>query len=214
MNSDQVKYYSLRAGEYEKIYDKPERKNDLAFISEYLKNHFRDKQVLEIACGTGYWTRIISETAESIFASDINPAVLEIAGAKQYECPVEFNVDDLFNLPGDEGTFDAGFAGFIWSHIPRNELLQFIDNFLVKIKSGGIAIFIDNEYVEGNSTPIAFTDENGNTCQIRKLEDGSEYKVIKNYPSDDELTRSLEPYSSNIEIKRLEFFWILKINLS
>ncbi len=213
MNNDQVKYYSLRAGEYDKIYDKPERQNDLAVISKYLKNNFKDKRVMEIACGTGYWTKIISETAEKILASDINPAVLEIARSKQYKCPVEFKLDDLFNLSRVRGKFDSGFAGFIWSHIPRKDLAILLEKFLAKIKNGGTAIFIDNEYVAGNSTPVAFKDEDDNTYQIRKLQDGSEHKVLKNYPTDDELITLLKPYSSNLKVERLRYFWILRITL-
>jgi len=95
MNTDQVIYYSERAPEYEEIYEKPERQDELAQISHYLTNNFRNKQVKEIACGTGYWTKYISETAYSITASDINDSALEIAKSKSYDCPVEFINEDI-----------------------------------------------------------------------------------------------------------------------
>lgn len=82
MNSNQKKYYSERAGEYEEIYQKPERQDDLNKLKRILKEIFRDKSVYEIACGTGYWTRVISNTAKIIRASDINGPVLEIARSK------------------------------------------------------------------------------------------------------------------------------------
>lgn len=182
MNTDQIRYYSERAHEYEKIYAKPERQHDLTTISKYLKDNFNNKQVVEIACGTGYWTRFISESAESIMASDINPKVLEIAKSKAYNCPVEFVIDDVYKPSPLNKSFDAGFAGFILSHIPKNDLPVFFNLFISKIQKGGSVIFIDNEYVKGNSTPISFTDNSGNSYQLRKLEDGSEHRVIKNYP--------------------------------
>lgn len=86
--------------------------------------------------------------------------------------------------------------------------------FISKINKGSTVIIIDNEYVEGNSTPIDFTDESGNSYQLRKLEDGSEHRVIKNYPSDDELKMLLKPYASLVKIERLEYFWILKFNVT
>ena len=214
MNYDQVKYYSERAKEYEKIYLKPERQNDLSTISQYLKDHFMNKTVMEIACGTGYWTKFISESAESVVASDINENVLKLAKSKMYKCPVDFIAEDVFNISRGSGSYDAGFGGFIWSHISVNELAPFLKSFLANIKPGGTAIFIDNEYVEGNSTPIAFYDDEGNTYQIRKLDDGSEYRVIKNYPSDDKMIDLIRPFASEYGIKRLRYFWILRIILS
>ena len=82
MNTNLISYYKQRAAEYEAIYAKPERKEDLDKAAEILKAIFTDKHVLEIACGTGYWTKHISETAESVLATDINPEVLEIARLK------------------------------------------------------------------------------------------------------------------------------------
>ncbi|MBK7443258.1 MAG: hypothetical protein IPI65_17635 [Bacteroidetes bacterium] len=66
MNTDLVLYYKDRAEEYEKIYSKPERQEDLKSAATILQEIFADKQVLEIACGTGYWTEKIAVTATSI----------------------------------------------------------------------------------------------------------------------------------------------------
>lgn len=210
LNTDQIQYYSERANEYEKIYDKPERQHDLAVISQYLKNNLKNKQVLEIACGTGYWTKLISETAKFITAGDINSRVLEIAKTKEYKCPVEFIKDDIYKPSTINKSFNSGFAGFIWSHIPKDELDLFLSRFISKIDNGSTVIIIDNEYVEGNSTPIAFYDDSGNSYQIRKLEDGSEHTVIKNYPSDYELKMLVKPYADAVEIERMEYLWTLK----
>src|SRR5687767_9901285 len=99
MNSDLIKYYSDRAKEYEKIYSRPERQHDLPRASDMLKQIFAGKQVLEIACGTGYWTERIAKTAKSILATDINESVIEIARAKNYSpAAVSFQTIDLFAL--------------------------------------------------------------------------------------------------------------------
>ena len=145
MNTDQIQYYSERANEYEKIYDKPERENDLTVISQYLKTNLNNKQVLEIVCGTGYWTKFISETAISIIASDINPSVLEIAKSKEYKCPVDFILDDIYDPSSGNKFFNAGIAGLLWSHIPTNELDLFLHRFISKIDNGSTVIIIDNK---------------------------------------------------------------------
>src|SRR5688572_19001903 len=53
-------YYSKRAGEYERIYEKPERQSDLAKLKDVVRSFFASHVVLEVACGTGYWTQIIA----------------------------------------------------------------------------------------------------------------------------------------------------------
>ena len=52
-------------------------------------------------------------------------------------------------------------------------------------------MFLDNNYVEGSSTPIARRDSDGNTFQKRTLEDGAEFEVLKNFPTGTELCASV-----------------------
>ena len=46
-------YYNRRARVYEKIYEKPERQEDLSAISLELQNILSRHNILEVACGTG-----------------------------------------------------------------------------------------------------------------------------------------------------------------
>ena len=80
--TDMVQYYADRASEYERIYAKPERQSDLATLKDLIRKTFLDRSVLEIACGTGYWTEVLAGCAQSVVATDINEDVLEIARAK------------------------------------------------------------------------------------------------------------------------------------
>jgi demethylmenaquinone methyltransferase/2-methoxy-6-polyprenyl-1,4-benzoquinol methylase len=211
MNRDQIRYYSERAEEYEKIYDKPERQQDIHKVINFLQQYFNNKGLIEIACGTGYWTQLISKTAKNILATDVNEKVMDIAKSKQYEREnVEFKLVDVFNLPDELEKYEAGFGGFIWSHIPKQRLYLFLQNFLSVINPGGLVIFADNNYVEGSSTPIHKTDNNGNTFQKRKLNDGLEYSIIKNFPIDEELLSLIKPVGTDIEIKRFEYYWAIK----
>src|SRR5437016_12793062 len=106
-------YYARRAGEYEKIFAKPERQPDLAGVRTLLPGLFAGRDVLEVACGTGYWTRVISGSAKSILATDINEEVLEIARHKTYpNRNVAFQIADAYTLANGTGHFSAGLAGF------------------------------------------------------------------------------------------------------
>lgn len=54
MNTDIVSYYKARAEEYDKIYSQIERQMDFKKAIKIFQDIFANKQVLEIACGTGY----------------------------------------------------------------------------------------------------------------------------------------------------------------
>ncbi|NIP46779.1 MAG: methyltransferase domain-containing protein, partial [Gammaproteobacteria bacterium] len=77
-------YYRRRAGEYERIYEKPERQSDLKRLREIVPALLDGRRVLEIACGTGYWTQFVAERAVSVLATDINDTVLSLARRKAY----------------------------------------------------------------------------------------------------------------------------------
>src|SRR6266545_1931517 len=108
-------YYARRAGEYEKIFGKPERQSDLASLRTLLPGLFAGRDALEIACGTGYWTPLISGSARAVLATDINEEVLEIARHKNHpKHNVEFKIADAYTLANVSGRYSAGFAGFWW----------------------------------------------------------------------------------------------------
>ena len=210
MNSDLILYYKDRAKEYENIYSKPERQGDLLVASQILQKIFTDKSIFEIACGTGYWTEKIAATARNILATDINDAVIDIARSKNYPLDnVEFRNADIFDLE-DSAVYENLFGGFIWSHIKIQELDRFIDIANGLVKKAGTIVFMDNNYVEGSSLPITDKDEFGNTYQMRKLEDGSTHKVLKNFPAEDLIRQTLHDKAVNIELIRLQYYWILQ----
>jgi len=210
MSSEMVSYYKNRANEYEKVYLKPERQKDLLQLTDLLQKIFEDEVVFEIACGTGYWTERIAKTAKLIKATDINSSVLEIAKAKSYyPAQVTFEEADIFHLT-NTSPFTSLFGGFIWSHIDLHKIAEFIGIVSRQVKAGGTIVFIDNQYVEGSSLPIIDKDSFGNTYQTRKLENGSTYKVLKNFPSKHQIEELLKDNASDIKFVDLEYYLVLQ----
>jgi len=203
-------YYARRAEEYELIFHKPERQNDLRALRTFVVEAFAGRHVLEVACGTGYWTQVLARSAASVTAIDVNDEVLEIARAKpRVQENVEFRREDAYALPAFPRPFSGGLAGFWWSHIPKARLRAFLTGLHGAFAPGATMVFIDNAYVQGSSTPVSRRGVDGNTYQRRTLSDGSTHEVLKNFPTEAELRQALQGLADNVRVGFLPYFWVL-----
>jgi len=208
---DLAEYYRRRAGEYEAIYATPERQADLLILKKKISEMLRHASVLEVACGTGYWTTVIANAAASVMATDVAEEPMRIARAKEYpKKNVTFLEADAYALPDALGRFDAAFAGSWWSHVPRQRIAQFAASLHARLAPGARVLLLDNLYVEGNSTPISEVDAEGNTYQLRTLADGSKFRVLKNFPTKDELNRAL---GARVHYRALTHYWLAEYKL-
>lgn len=214
LDPDMQSYYAARASQYERIYAKPERQADLRRLESMIPVMFARRNVLEIACGTGYWTQHLVRTAASILATDLTEETLDVARDKNLPSDrVRFVAADAFALPSTLGQFDAAFAGFWWSHVKLSELDAFLVSLRARLAPGSVVAFLDNLYVEGNSTPIARRDADGNTWQNRRLEDGSEHLVLKNYPAESELIARVDDFGAELRYVRLDYYWLFSFEI-
>ena len=202
-------YYAARAREYESIYAKPERQADLRRLEALLPELLAGRKLVEIACGTGYWTQFLARTAQSVLALDASTETLALAAAKNLPpSRVTLRVADAYALPDELGSFDGAFAGFWWSHVPAREQARFLESLDRRLLPGARVVFLDNLYVEGSSTPIAHRDEDGNTYQRRRLADGSEHVVLKNFPTEADLCRAMAAVGRAARFERLDYYWV------
>lgn len=202
-------YYDLRAPYYDALYSKPERQADLGELKVHLQQCLAGRQVLEIACGTGYWTQAIAETARHITATDINQSMLGIARAKHYPAgKVDFSQADMYQL--QPGPYDALFGGFIWSHIPVQELSGWLEHLQRLLPAGGAMVFVDNRFADDSNTPIHSVDAEGNKYQKRFLPDGSEHLVMKNFPDRAQFAQLLP---GGFKLLELDYYWLLEYSI-
>ena len=202
-------YYRARAAEYDRIYLKPERQHDLAAIRSWLPGKFVGARVLEIACGTGYWTQFIAPVATAITAIDTAPETLDIARSRVPDSHATFVVGDAY-APPQEPPFDAAFAGFWFSHVPKARRQAFLRGLAGCLRPQATVVFIDNLYVAGSSSPITEHGADGNTFQTRRLADGSSHQVIKNFPTENELIEAVGSIAASVTYTRWEYFWALE----
>ena len=92
--------------------------------------------------------------------------------------------------------------------MPVREQARFLQSLDRRLAAGGRVVLLDNLYVEGNSTAIAQRDGDGNTFQRRRLADGSEHLVLKNFPTEGELRAAVGRFGRNFQFVRLEYYWV------
>src|SRR5947207_15837575 len=120
IESNTADYYAGRAPEFERVYEKPERQEQLRELEELVRATLAGRRVLEVACGTGYWTAVAVATAAHVTAFDVNESVLALARAKNLDPRrVTFLAGDAYDAPRCAGPFDAALVAFLLSHIPR-----------------------------------------------------------------------------------------------
>jgi len=207
-------YYSKRAAEYEQVYEKPERQRELEWLRRRVPEVFRGRTVLEVACGTGYWTQFIAPAARRVYAGDINESVLEIAREKPIPPgKATFFKADAVSLDNVPPGCNAAFAGFWWSHVKKSDLATFLANLAARLEPGSLVGILDNSWAHGSSTPISRTDAEGNTYQMRKLANGEQFEVLKNFPTPDELAAAVRPVAREAHLEALNFYWLLVFTL-
>ena len=209
-SKEQIEYYRKRAAEYEQIYyrDVPERRteidNEAARLKELVKNH----RVLDIACGTGYWTEIMSHSARSITACDLSSEMIIEAKKKSYNCPVDFLLADLNELPFDEKSFDFISLGFWFSHHPRQDYQTLFEILKSFIKDDSQIWMIDNNPpAEGANLASAGSDRYQNNYKKRFLDNGEEFVIIKNYFRKDDLINIFSPYFDIRDVIFKKYYW-------
>ncbi|MFC4933206.1 class I SAM-dependent methyltransferase [Massilia sp. GCM10023247] len=215
MNNQQVaKYYALLGEAGEDKYLEPDMDEDIDDMSIHLGNVLSGHTVLELGCGTGFWTEIVAESAQSVLALDINAGLVDIARERGMpEGKVNFRVADALDLPEDIGKFSAVLVSFLWSHLNKKEQEQLLATLKKRLGKDVLLVILDDSFVEGFSETIARTDADGTTYQILTTPEGERFELPKSYQSDSALRKRLGNVGKEIKIERIEFFWILTCRL-
>ena len=197
--SDEVKrYYAFRDDVYDEaaryLGKGPEELRQP--VKARYRELFKDRNVLEVACGSGYWTRVLGEAAASVLAVDINSEIIKRAVERCRDLPgVRFQIADAFSLEGVAGSYDGAVAIWWYSHIPKRRIHYFLTALNGRLKPGAVVLFIDQLPYEGIELII---DENGDTMEMHGVPDGQKFGVIKNFPTESEIRAALEEFAGEI----------------
>ena len=208
-------YYRRRAKEYdEQIYCRtdPLRQNELEQIGNAMKEKLKGRRVLELACGPGYWTRILSDVALDIVATDAVREMVDIAKTKNFNCSTSFVLNDAYQTSFQNGSFEGGMANFWFSHVPKSRIHTFLAEFHRVLQNKSRVFMVDNVYVPGIGGQLVAKKGDENTYKLRTAGDGSKDLVLKNYYQADELVKIFSHYVESFAEKNVfcgNYFWFV-----
>jgi 2-polyprenyl-3-methyl-5-hydroxy-6-metoxy-1,4-benzoquinol methylase len=195
--SDQLDYYRRRASEY----DVTAYGSVAAFrarIARLMAEMDPSGRVLELACGTGVWTEALADVAETVVAIDAAPEMVAIARARVRSGNVRFEVTDVFSWT-TEDRFDVIFFAAWLSHVPMCRFEQFWLTLRGLLAEDGRVLFVDEPIdVREKEAYVPGMDE----IVERRLNDGSAFRVVKNFIDPEALQARLREMGWACEICR------------
>ncbi len=215
---DQVAYYRARASEYDQWwgrkgqYDHGPKWNERWFAEvEELRAALRAfgprGRVLELACGTGWWTGQLMQYPTSVTALDASPETLELNKARVGPSDIRYIQTDVFRWQPDGG-YDVVFFSFWLSHVPPERFEIFWELVASALDPKGRVFFVDSLRSERSGGRKQPRIEEGSYAVRRRLNDGREFRIIKVYYPPAELADRLRRLGWNIEVKATRNFFL------
>jgi demethylmenaquinone methyltransferase/2-methoxy-6-polyprenyl-1,4-benzoquinol methylase len=216
--ADQIAYYRARASEYDQWWG---REGQYDHGPEWNKRWFADVEevrrslrafgprgrVLELACGTGWWTRELVKYPTSVTALDSSPETLELNRARVRSSDVRYVQTDVFRWQPDD-RYDLAFFSFWLSHVPPERFEAFWQLVASALEPGGRVFFVDSlrsERSGGRKQPAI----DGRSVTVRRrLNDGREFRVVKVYYSPEDLAGRLQDLGWNIQVGATDNFFL------
>lgn len=203
--AEQQRYYRERAGEYDEWwerrgrYDRGEAENrgwfeEIAQVRAAFDAADFGGDVLELAGGTGNWTRYLAGRARSVTVLDGSPEMIAINRARLEDAGlverVSYREMDLFAWR-PEREYDAVFFGFWLSHVPEERLARFWAAVAAALRPGGTLGIIDSRREPRSTSPDQPPPPEGTDVMTRRLNDGRTYQIVKRFDEPDELAARL-----------------------
>src|SRR5215470_3927361 len=90
-----------------------------------LSRHLRPGMtVLELGCGTGYFTPELARSGADIVAIDVSPELLEIARANRSAPNVRYEIQNAYTLSYPDAVFDSVVGSSVLHHLEIEEALR------------------------------------------------------------------------------------------
>ena len=218
---EQIAYYRARAGEYDAWwlrtgrFDRGQDNNaawhaDVASVERAAADFLsasRPSNVLEIACGTGLFTRHLAPRVDAITAVDASPEVIAINRARVNAPNVRYVQADLFTWRPSM-RYDCVFMSFWLSHVPHARFDAFWSMVRNALQPGGVAYLIDSAH-DPTSTAVDHPPPDRQAGIVtRRLDDGREFRIVKVFWTPDALAARLQALGFATRIEQTSRYFI------
>lgn len=200
---DQIEYYRARAGEYDE--STASFSDVFAPAKSVLKGLGKFDHILELACGTGFWTETLLQMGRSVTAVDAAPEMLEIARKRLGEERITYQQADVFRWePAQE--FDLVFFANWLSHVPPESLDDFLSKVRRDVHTGGQIAIVDQHAPSADDKNVAKAD----IYATRPLSDGREFTIVKAFYDLADLEKKLERLGFEVSVNKFTdtFFFL------
>lgn len=205
--------YQQRAPTYDEWYerrskyDQPETNDvwhaEVARLDE-LVEAFSGGDVLELACGTGWWHPALLRDGKTTLTSvDYSTAMLGQSRERAGKTGLQprFVRADNYVLPFPSSQFDSVFFGFWLSHVPRSRVAEFFAEVIRVCRPGGKVLIIDSLFTEDRLQK--------EMVQTRQLPSGERYEVLKIYHTPEDLEQVLCPFGDVVRTLSTGQFFVV-----
>jgi len=219
--TEQLQYYRARAGEYDSWwlrqgrFDRGLEANarwfaEAAALEGVLERFDPRGNVLELACGTGLWTRHLVRYATSVTAVDGAAETLAINRVRLGgdAARVEYVQADLFDWTPPAAAFDACVFAFWLSHVPEERFERFWETVAGALAPGGRVLVIDSARTERSTAADHRLPPAGEDTMTRRLDDGREFQIVKRFYDPDALAARLAGLGWDVEAGSTGEFFI------
>jgi len=201
---EQIAYYRARASEYDAWwlrtgrFDRGPENNaawlaDVAVVEQAVADMLSSRHpatVLEIACGTGLFTRHLAPRVGALTAVDASPEVIAINRARVAAANVQYVEADLFSWQPSM-RYDCVFMSFWLSHVPHGRFDAFWSMVRRALAPQGYVYLIDSAH-DPTSTAVDHPPPDRQAGVVtRRLDDGREFRVVKVFWTPEALTKRL-----------------------
>ncbi|MCA8939576.1 MAG: class I SAM-dependent methyltransferase [Planctomycetes bacterium] len=161
----------------------------------------KGKAALDLGSGTGRWTERLLEVCPSAIGVENAPEMLA-AAHRRNQSNLHFLEGDLRNpaalvLP-QEFKPEAAMARYIFSHLPRAEISAWLEALAKLLGPNAPLVLVDNRIEERNRLVAAIEGSDDTYCE-RRLDDGSIWKIRKNYFEAEAVAAYLTPHCRRVE---------------
>jgi trans-aconitate methyltransferase len=194
---EQIAYYRARAAEYDLTSYRDVHGADRRIAA--LVAHLQPSgELLEIACGTGMWTRHLAGCAATVTAIDAAPEMVALARQRVTAGNMTFLTADILTWAPPR-RFDTIFFAFWLSHVPASMFGRFWSLLRTALTSSGRVLFVDDQPAAAGLEAYA---AGSSEVAERRLRDGTRHRLIKVVRDPPDLTRQLTELGWHATITR------------